>query len=62
MPNSPAANEEAPVAHIAVASSELSTITASPVRWRWKRAAEIPPAMVSPPITSPKAGPGWDVG
>ena len=56
MPNSPAAKEEAPVAHMAVPRRELSTTTGSPVRSRWKRAAEMPPAMVSPPITSPKAG------
>jgi hypothetical protein len=47
---------------MAVARSELSTMTASPVRSRWKSAAEIPPAIVSPPMTSPKAGPGWAIG
>ena len=45
-PNRPAARR-GPVAHIAVARSELSTMTASPVRSRWKSAAEIPPAIVA---------------
>ena len=32
---------------------------ASPVRSRWRSAAEMPPAMVMAPIESPNAGPGW---
>ena len=54
--------DEAAVAHMAVPSSELSTMEGSPVRSRWKRAAEIPPAIVRPPMTSPKAGPGCWIG
>ena len=41
--------------HIAVPSSETSTTDASPVRSRWKSAAAMPPAIVMPPIESPKA-------
>ena len=61
-PKRPAMRMVAPVAQVPWASNELSTISGSPVRSRWKRAAEMPPAMVRPPITSPKAGPGWDSG
>ena len=46
----------APAAHQAVLSSETSISTASPVRSRWNRAAEMPPAMFMPPIESPNAG------
>ena len=41
---------------MAVASSDTSTVLASPVRSRFSSAAAIAPAVVSPPITSPKAG------
>ncbi len=51
-----------PIAHIAVESSEMSTTGASPVRSRWRSAAEMPPAMVMAPIESPNAGPGWLTG
>ena len=51
-----------PIAHIAVDSSEMSTTFASPVRSRWRSAAEMPPAMVIAPIESPNAGPGWLIG
>ncbi len=47
-----------PIAHIAVDSSEMSTTVASPVRSRWRSAAEMPPAMVMAPIESPKAASG----
>ena len=51
----------APIAHMPVASSDTSTSGASPVRSRWKRAAEMPPAIVMAPIESPYAGPGWEM-
>ncbi len=47
-----------PCAHIAVPSSETSTMVASPVRSRWNSAPIIPPAMVMAPIESPNPGPG----
>ena len=48
----------APMAHMPVAISDTSTTSASPVRSRWNRAAEIPPAMVMAPMVSPYAGAG----
>ena len=62
IPNSPAARMLAPVAHMAVLRRELSTTRASPVRSRWNRAAQIPPAIVMPPSRSPNAGPGGGAG
>ena len=43
--------------HIAWARSEESTIVGLPVRSRWNRAAQTPPARVIPACKSPKAGP-----
>ena len=49
------------IVHMPVPRSETSTIEGSPVRSRWKSAAEIPPAIVIAPIESPKAA-RWMVG
>ena len=48
--------------HMAVASSDTSTTLGSPVRSRLSSAAAIAPAVVRPPMTSPKAGVGWPGG
>ena len=41
--------------HIAVPSSDTSTTDGSPVRSRRNSAAAMPPAIVMPPVESPKA-------
>ena len=41
------------IAHIPVESNEMSSTEGSPVRSRLNSAAEIPPAIVMPPIESP---------
>ncbi len=46
------------MAHSPTPSNETSTMVASPVRSRWKRAPMIPPAMVMAPMESPKPGAG----
>jgi len=48
----------APIDQIPTPRSDTSTVGASPVRLRWKRAPMIPPAMVMAPIESPNAGAG----
>jgi hypothetical protein len=47
-----------PMAHSPVPNSDTSTSVASPVRSRWNSAPMIPPAMVMPPMESPKPGAG----
>jgi len=49
----------APSDHIPVASNEVSTNGASPVRSRWRSAAAMPPAMNIAPMESPNAGTCW---
>ncbi len=48
--------------HMAVARSDTSTMLVSPVRSRLSSAAAMAPAVVSPPMTSPKAAVGWPGG
>ena len=47
------------MAHAPTLMREMSTTEVSPPRSRSKSAAAMPPAMIAPPIESPKAPAGW---